>query len=92
MYLEEIPALKLSLKVAKSDCIKLVPKFIFYCFRSRQNRESVFKCDGFKFKIDNADFKAKLNDVLEKFNKFELIQIAKFLQTEMKETEWDNCT
>ena len=87
MNLEQIPALRSSIKVAKSECIKLVHKFIFDCDKNRQNRNNLRKFDGFKFEINDTDFETKLNDVLAKFNKIELIQIANFLQTDIGETE-----
>ena len=87
MNLEQIPTLKLSIKLAKSDCIKLVHKFIFDCDNNMQNRTNLCKFEGFEFKINDTEFEAKLNDILEKFNKVELIQIASFLQTEIGETE-----
>ena len=65
MYFEELPALKLSFKLAKSDWIKLLHKFIFNCDRSRQNGENLRKFDGFKLKIGDADFEAKLNCIRE---------------------------
>ena len=62
-------------------------KFTFDCNKNRQNRNSLHQFEGFKFEIDDTEFEAKLNDILEKFNKVELIQIASFLQTEIGETE-----
>ena len=45
----------------------------------------IFK--DFKFKVDDVDYEAELTEVLEKFNKIELVQIANFLQIEIKEPE-----
>ena len=87
--MEQIPALKSSVKLAKSDCIKLVHKFIFDCNSNRQNKNNLRKFEGFKFRIEDTEFEAKLNDTLEKFTKIELIQITNFLQTEVGETEID---
>ena len=41
----------------------------------------------FKFKIHDEDFEIKLIQVLEKFNKTELVQITNFLKFDIKETE-----
>ena len=87
--MEKIPALKSLIKLAKLNCIKLVHKFIFDCDNNRQNRANLCKFEGFKFEISNMEFEGKLNGILEKFTKIELIQIANFLQAEINETEWD---
>ena len=92
IYLEEIPTLKLPTKLAKLDFIKLVLKFIFDSDKSRQNRNNLHKFKGFEFQIDDVNFEAKLSEVLEKFNKTELVLIANFLQTEIKEIRKRNCT
>ena len=55
--------------------------------KSRPNRKKLRKFEGFKFKVDDKDFEAKFTEVLEKFNKTELVQIANFLQTEINETK-----
>ena len=73
MYLESILNLKLAIKMAKPDCIKVVHQFIFDSNKNRQDRENLRKFEGFKFKIDDEEFEIKLTDVLEKFNKVELI-------------------
>ena len=83
MNLEQILTLNSPIKVAKSDCIKLMHKFIFDCDKNRQNRTNLRKFEGFKFKIDDMEFDTKLNYIMAKFNKIELIQIAIFLQTEI---------
>ena len=47
--------------------------------KKRQNKENLRKFEGFKFKIDDKEFKTKLIEELENFNRVELIEIKKFL-------------
>ena len=87
MYLKNIQNLKLLIKLVKPECIKLILKFIFNRDKSKQNHKKLYKFEGFKFKVDDRDFETKLTEMLEKFNKIELVQIANFLQIGIKETE-----
>ena len=77
--------MKSAIKFTKPNCIKLLHKFIFD--KSRENHANLSKFEGFKFKINDKDFETKSTEVLEKFNKIELVQIVNLLQTEIKETE-----
>ena len=85
--MKEIPNLRLAVKLAKETCIKLVHQFIFGNDESRKDRENLCNFKGFKFKIDGEEFGNELTEVLENFNKVELIQIANFLQRDIKDTE-----
>ena len=62
MYLEQIPTLKSSIKLAKLHWVKLVHKFIFESDKGRPKIERLRKLFyiSFKFEIDSFDFKTKL--------------------------------
>ena len=88
MCLGDAPNLRIVIKTAKPDYIKLVHQFIFGNDKNWQNQENLCKFAGFKLKIYDED--SKLTGVPEKFNKIRLIQIAYFLQIDLKETK-RNC-